>query len=123
LRFDRTRRLEVVLAGVKTTNDCDVQVDYTPWNLEGVTAIPATTQTVTNGATDVVALAAPSANSQLNEIDKIFFYNRDTANVTVTIKSDVAAGGGTEYIYFKGTIATLKTLCWTKETGFYVTTA
>ena len=123
MRLDATRRLEIVLAGAKTTNDCDLTVDYTPWNLEGVPAIPASFNAVSNGVTEVVALAAPSANSKINEIDQIFFYNRDTANVTVTIKTDVAAGGGTEYIFIKATIATLKSLCWTKETGFYVTTA
>ena len=119
---DQTRSLQAVLAGAVAANQPEVRVRYTEWNREGEKTLSAEFEVAMNSATDVVILASPVANLT-REVEEITIYNKDTASVTVTVKSDSAAGGGTEYIAIKATVPTLKTLGWTLNTGWYLTTA
>lgn len=115
--LDFSIQLEIVLTGAKTTNDMDVTVDYLLWNTQGQITKPATYRKATNGVTDVVILPAPPVNF-IAEPLRVIIYNRDTAQKTVIVKTDVVAGG-TEFIEVQQPIATLKSLCWEKGVGWY----
>lgn len=113
-------KLEAVLAGAVSANQPEVHVDYITWNTEGFPLKPQTVRTALNNTTDVTILAAPTTNGFVLEPINITIYNKDTATVTVTVKTD---DGTTERIIVKKILATLETLHWGRHTGLYVTNA
>lgn len=112
-------KLEAVLAGAVSANQPEVHVDYFVWNNKAgeATTKPASFRTALNSTTDVTILAAPTSQGYVLEPVRIVIYNKDTATITVIVKTD---NGTTEYIEIKQTIATLKSLCWEKGVGWYV---
>ena len=118
--LDQTRRLEIVLGGAITTSNPECHVWYRDYNVEGLLSLPSVYNVAANGATDVALLAAPGGQNQRREVLRLAVYNKDTVNATVTIKTDVAAGGGTEYIILKQTLTTLQTLVYEIESGWQV---
>ena len=112
--LDPTLKLEAVLAGAVSANQPEVVVDYMDYNPEGMPTKPATFRVALNSSTDVTILAAPSVGF-VREPMRISIYNKDTASVTVTVKTD----DGTERILIKATLLTLETLNWEKGLGWY----
>lgn len=109
-------RLEAVLAGAVSANQPEVHVDYVDWNLSNETTAPDTVRTALNSTTDVTILAAPIMNPK-REVARMTVYNKDTASVTVIIKTD---DGTTERIITRRTLLTLETLAFEKGVGFYI---
>jgi len=114
--LDTTLRLEAVLAGAVAANQPEVHVDFVDWTPEGVQGVPATFRVALNSATDVTILAAPVLNPKREPIE-INIYNKDTASVTVIVKTD---DGTTEYIIVRRTLTTLQTLSWKRNVGWFV---
>lgn len=112
-------KLEAVLSGVIATNQPVVHVDYIDWAPTGAPTNPLTFRTQLNSNTDVTILAAPT-NAVAREPIRVSIYNRDTANVTVTVKTD---DGTTERIERSVLLATGETLAFERGRGWYVTTA
>lgn len=106
-----------MLAGAVSASQPEAHVDFFVYNLDGSVSRPATKRTALNDTTDVVILAAPTTQGEVREVFKVSIYNKDSATITVTVKTDDAT---TERIIVKQTITTLKTLCWEKSTGWYV---
>ena len=77
----------------------------------------AVKRTATNSGTDVVICAAPPQSGTTRNIESISVYNKDTANVTVTIKTD---DGTTEFIIKKHTLTTLQTMTYESNNGWSV---
>lgn len=111
-----TLKLEAVLAGAVSANQPEVHVDYVTWNNENVAIKPQTVRTALNSASDVTILAAPTTTGFVLEPLRITIYNKDTASVTVTVKTD---DGTTERIQIKAVLLTLEVLCWEKNQGWY----
>lgn len=114
--LDSTLKLEIVLAGAKTTNDMDVTVNYIAWTVEGLPTKPATFRVASNGSTDVTILAAPITVGMILEPISIHVYNRDTAGGTVTIKTD---DGTTERTIIKKTLGSGESLQYNKAIGWF----
>ena len=117
--LDKTLKLEAVLAAGVAANQPECHVFYKDWNPQGTTSIPAPKRTALNSGTDVTILAAP-VNNPAREVIGIHLYNKDTASVTVTIKTD---DGTTEFILIKATLATLEMLGWEPNAGWYAMTS
>lgn len=117
--LDTLTKLEIVLSGAVATNQLDVHVAYVDWNKSGVTTNPAIYRTASNSTTDVTILAAPVQNP-IREVLRASIYNKDTASVTVIVKTD---DGTTERIITKVTLATLETLNFEKDKGWYAISA
>lgn len=121
IRLDSTtRKLEVILAGAKTTVDAKVTVSYydVPAQTKndfseyrGVTQVATT-----NGAADVTICNAPTGNAVRN-VDTIQVHNADTANITATVKMD---DGGTETPLVKQTLTTGQTLMYEHGSGWKI---
>jgi hypothetical protein len=116
MRLDSSLKMEAVLAGAVAANQPDVHVDYSVWNNEGKQTKPAPFRTVLNSTTDVTILAAPGTVGFINDPEFISIYNKDTASVTVTVKTD---DGTTERIIQKVTLLTLEALQYEKGRGWY----
>ena len=91
-------------------------MDFIVWNTDGVPTKPQTYRTALNSNTDVTILAAPGTNGQVKEPVGVSIFNKDTANVTVTVKTD---DGTTERIIIKRTIGADETLHYMKGIGWY----
>jgi len=111
-----TLKLEAVLAGAISANQPEATVTYVTWNNDGVPTKPGTFRAALNSTTDVTILAAPGQQGWVLEPISIAIYNKDTASVTVIVKTD----DGTERILVRQTLATLESLCWDKGVGWYV---
>lgn len=111
--------LQAVLAGAIATNQPECHVDYVVWTNDGQTSKPGLTRTALNSTTDVTILAAPPRQGYVHEVREVSIYNKDTAAVTVTVKTD----DGTERIIIKATLATLESLCYSQQAGWYAMTA
>lgn len=109
-------RLEAVLAGAVAANQPEVHVDYSDWNQLGERSAPDSFRVALNGATDVTILAAPVGSPKREPIE-VNIYNKDTASVVVTVKTD---DGTTERIIVRRTLTTLQTLCWKTNVGWFV---
>lgn len=109
-------KLECVLAGAVSANQPEVHVSYVDWNPGNETTAPDTFRTALNSTTDVTVLAAPVLNPK-REVTRASIYNKDTASVTVIIKTD---DGTTERIIMRRTLLTLETLAFEKGVGFYI---
>ena len=114
--LNKTLSLQAILAGAVAANQPEVHVDYVDWNNAGEQTPPATYRIALDSANDVTILAAPVANP-VREPLRVIIYNKDTATVVVTVKTD---DGTTEYIEVKQSVTTLKSLCWEKGVGWYV---
>ena len=101
-------KLEAVLAGAVTANQPEAHVDYVDYNLQGEKTAPSPYRSALNSTTDVTILAAPATNPSREPIE-VNIYNKDTASVTVTVKTD---DGTTERIIVRRTLTTLQTLQW-----------
>lgn len=112
--LDASTKLEAVLAGAVSANQPEVHVDYIDWNKDGAPTRPASFRVALNSNTDVTILAAPVQNP-IREILRIDLYNKDTASITVTIKTD----DGTERIMCKVVLLTLESLHFEKDRGLY----
>lgn len=112
--LDPTLKLEAVLALAVAANQPEVHVDYIDYNQQNQPTIPSPSRTALNSATDVTILSAPT--NQRREVIRLTVYNKDTASVTVTIKTD---DGTTERIIIKAILLTLEALCWEKWRGWY----
>lgn len=114
--LDLSTKLEAVLAGAVAANQPEAHVDYIDWNQNGEPTPPAFTRAQLNSTTDVTILAAPTSNPK-REVTQVTIYNKDTASVTVTVKTD---DGTTERIVLKRTLTTLQSLMYERGTGWYV---
>ena len=107
IRLDRTTRtLGIVLGGAVATNQLNVIVsgiERGPSSASTQVPVIGFTQiATTNGATDVTICAAPGVTGRVREIESIYFRNRDTAAVTVSIEYD---DNGTDYVLYSATLA------------------
>ncbi len=113
-------KLEAVLAGAVSANQPEVTVDYIDWNTQSEATPPATFRTALNSNTDVTILAAAQTTANVGnpvrEPIRVAIYNKDTASVTVTVKTD---DGTTERIIIKATLLTLESLHWDRANGWY----
>lgn len=113
-----TDKIQVVLAGAVATNQAQCVASW-----RDITATPTYTAgrsvVNTNGSTDVDAIAAPAASTQ-RVIDYFGVYNADTASITITVKFDA---NGTDYILWKGNLATLERLEYENGKGWTVSDA
>ena len=102
-----TKSLEVLLGGAVTTNELDVTchaVDLLDTD-QSVSDV-VNTDTATNGATAVTAMAAPAA-SHTRVVKQLTVYSKDTVAATVTVRINF---NGTFYILWKQTLAVAETL-------------
>ena len=113
--LDTTLKLEAVLAGAVAANQPEVHVDYEDVNKDGRRTNPAPFRVALNSNTDVTILAAPVLNA-VREPIYIAIYNKDTAAVTVTVKTD---DGSTERIIVKKTIEAGGTLQYNRQLGWF----
>lgn len=96
----QTDKIEVALGGAVTANQLQC---FTSWRDRTATSfIAGRTAINTNNTTDVDISGSPGASTQ-RIIDYISVFNPDTALANVTIKLDA---DGTEYILWKGDVAT-----------------
>lgn len=110
-------KLVAVLGGAVATSQPDVHVDYMAWK-DGFPSAPATYRAALNSTTDVTILPAPPTGQRYEPL-RVVIYNKDTAAVTVTVKTD---DGTTQRIETKSTVATLRSWVWEKNVGWYPTT-
>ena len=110
-------KLQAVLAGAVTTNQCHVTVCYSDHTSTGYAG--GTQVTVTNSTTAVDICAAPSG-SDIRDIDYVAVRNRDTVAATVTVMLDISA---TDTEIVKAALATGETLNYTHADGWRVLTA
>lgn len=115
-----TIKLEVVLGGAVTANQPEVVVIYSVHNIQGTQTKPLIFRTATNSGTDVTILAATGIQGEVHEVQRLSVYNKDTASVTVIIKTD---DGTTERIVMRAVLLTLETLHFEKGAGWYATDA
>ena len=113
---ETTDNLQAVLGGSITANQLRCATFWR--DVTTTTYVPGRTLTLTNNTTDVNIAAAPISSTQ-RIIDTITIYNADTVNATVTVKLDA---DGTEYILWKGILATGEMLQYNDKTGFAVMT-
>src|SRR5688572_18709671 len=109
--------LQAVLAGAVSANQPEVHVDYNDYNPQSELTRPAQSRNALNSTTDVTILAAPVVAGTVREVLRATIYNKDTASVTVIIKTD---DGTTERIIMRRTLLTLETLAFEKGVGFYI---
>lgn len=112
-------KLEAVLAGAVAANQPEVHVDYIVWNLDGTQSKPATFRSALNSTSDVTILAAPGRQGEVRDPIRVNIYNKDTAAVTVTVKTD---DGTTERIKIKQALQAGESLLFERQTGWYVRT-
>jgi len=112
-----TDKIQVILGGTVATNQAQCVACW-----RDITATPTYTAgrsvANTNNTTDVDLIASPAASTQ-RVIDYIGIYNNDTANITVTLKFDAS---GTDYILWRGTLATGEHLEYEDGKGWTVKT-
>ena len=113
--LDQTVALEAVLAGAIAASQPEFHVWYSDWTDAGEETPPGQYRGALNSTTDVTILAAPSGRSMMRQVTEMSIYNKDSASVTVTIKTD---DGTTERIIRKEVIPTLKALTWGENVGW-----
>ncbi len=114
--IDPSLTLEAVLGGAVSANQPEFHVDYVLYNKEGIKTKPATYRGALNSTTDVTILAAPQQGF-IAEVLGASIYNKDTAAVTVTVKT---TDGSTDRIRIKQTLQADETLVWAPATGWVV---
>ena len=113
---ETTDRIQIVLAGNVTANHLQCTAFWR--DVTTTTFTPGRSVAVSNNTTDVDIVAPPAASTQ-RVIDLLTIYNRDTVNSTVTVKLDA---NGTEYILWRGILATGEMLQYNDKNGFTVLT-
>lgn len=98
MNLDTMVRLEAVLGGAVAANQPEYHVHFRDRNRSGEYAEPGLARGALNSSTDVILLAAPGDNNPRREIEEITIYNKDTAGVDLTVKTD---DGTTERIILK----------------------
>lgn len=106
-----TRKLQVVLAEAKTTNDCPVVAS---WFDSSTTLNGGPSLSNSNGVTAVDIVAAPAA-STIRQVNEITFWNADTVTHGVTIRYN---DNGTTYNIIKATLLTGESLSYSKDMGW-----
>jgi hypothetical protein len=125
LILDSSLTLEAVLGGAVSANQPEFHVDYLVRdNSANPVVKPATLRGALNSTTDVTLISPStgrySTQGFVAEVHGVSIYNKDTASVTVTVKT---TDGSTDRIVCKATLATTETLIYTKEGQWYVMTA
>ena len=115
--LDTNLKLEAVLAAAVAANQPEYHVSFRDRNKQGTYAEPGLARGALNSGTDVTLLAAPGESNPRREIEAVSIYNRDTASVTVTVKTD---DGTTERIVTRATLGTGQTLHFEKAQGWYI---
>lgn len=105
--LDNSIKLEAVLAGAVSANQPEFHVNFSSWNVEGVKTRPEPARGALNNSTDVTLLAAATTQNERREVESVVIYNKDTASVTLTVKTD---DGTNERIICKVTLATTESL-------------
>ena len=113
---ETTDRLQVVLGGNITANHLPCVAFWRDVTTTAFT--PGRSAVVTNNTTDVSVVDSPNSGTQ-RIIDLLTVYNADTVNTTVTVKLDV---NGTDYVLWKGILATGEMLQYNDKNGFTATT-
>jgi hypothetical protein len=116
--------LEAVLGGAVSANQPEFHVDYIVRdNSANPVPKPATLRGALNSTTDVTLLSPStgrySTQGFVAEVLRLSIYNKDTASVTVTVKTT----DGTDRIICQATLSTTETLVYTKEGQWYVMTS
>jgi hypothetical protein len=111
-----TDKIQVVLGGAITANQLQCAAFWR--DVTTTTYVPGRTLVNTNNTTDVDVVGSPGSSTQ-RIVDFLSVYNRDTVNATVTVKLDA---NGTEYILWKGILATGEMLQYNDKNGFTTTT-
>jgi len=109
--------LQVVLSGAVTTRQLNCLSSWR--DITTTTFTPGRTPVNTNNTTDVNIVTAPAASTQ-RVVDFLSIYNADTVTQTITVKLDVS---GTEYVLWKGNVASGNTLMYVDGNGFSVADA
>lgn len=109
-------KLEAVLAGAVSANQPEAQVHFRVWNKFGSQSVPGLSRVALNSNTDVTILAAPTTQGEVREIIHLTIYNKDTAAVTVTVKTD----NGTEFIIIKKQLLVGETLVYINGGGWQI---
>ena len=109
-----TDKLEVILAGAKTSLDMDCHVTYRDVALDENDSLVVSSRLKSNGTAAVTLLAAPT-QSVRREIENITISNIDTGSVTVTIRIN---DGTSTWVVMKTTMVTLGTLVFEKGAGW-----
>ncbi len=112
-----TDTLELVLAGAVAANQPSFICSYR--DITATDYVPGRVLGLLNGATAVVGATAPAASTQ-RVIDHLTVFNRDTANVTLTVRYDA---NGTEYPLTVVTLAPSERLEYQEGSGFRVFTS
>lgn len=111
-------KLEAILAGAVSASQPEAHVDYVDYGQTGEPSVPLSNRTALNGASDVTILAACTAGqTKVREVIGASIYNKDSAAVTVTVKTD---DGTTERIIVKATLAAAETLVYEKGDGWMI---
>lgn len=108
-----TRSIEVILAGVITTNQLNVTAEWVDMTASATTG--GTTTANTNNTTPVTIVTSPAANTQ-RRILGISIYNADTVAATVIVRYNDNA---TIYPIIKITLPVGYTLQYTDTYGWY----
>jgi hypothetical protein len=109
-----TKSLEVLLGGSPAANQLVLTTFYIDHT--ATSATPGSSDGLTNGATAVTMVAAPTASTQ-RQVKGFYIFNNDTAAATVIIRLN---NNGTYRIIAKMTIQPGETIEYKQETGFKV---
>jgi hypothetical protein len=111
-----TDKLQTALAGAVAANQLQCVSSWR--DRTSTTFIAGRTCVNTNGANDVDLVGSPDSSTQ-RIVDFVGIYNADTANATATVKLDL---NGTEFILWKGVLASGERLQYTDNGGWQVFT-
>src|SRR5689334_6278405 len=112
--LDSSTKLQAILAANVATNQSRLIVSY--GEETATTKTFGLQTTATNGNTAVDILAAPGANTW-RLVKSIECVNADTAAITITIRTNIAAATAT---IFKATLQVGDTLIYSSKSGWYV---
>ena len=113
--LDTTDSLKAALGGAVTTNELPIVASYVDVAAPDIYD-PNSAHTLTSGAADVTAVAAPAAGKR-RQVKFLSVFNKDTVSATVTIKFDRSA---TQRELVKIALAASSTLVYTDGEGFRV---
>lgn len=108
------RKIQVILAGAKNTNDCPVVSDWV--DITTTTMTPGCTVINTNGATAVDIVGSPGASTQ-RKVNYISIHNADVVATTATVRYN---DNTTLYTLVKVILAVGDILIFTDPGGWFV---
>lgn len=116
-----TEKLEVVLGGAKTTNDCNYYAsfyDIPRQKIDGGQEFPGGNKYGnTNGTTAVTLVASPN-QAISRAIPYLSVHNKDTVSTTVTVRLH---DGSSSYILCKKALSADQTLVYNSKGGGWLT--